>query len=186
MVEPPATFRPPPNASKTVREAWRQQMQDWLAQELDREHVANMQRANAKENIARWRSKFFPERTPEESAIEAAWEGDMEPLRRLHPELAPFLHPPKRPRGPRPNPYKASIAKLAAGFVPRIRKFWQREFGMKNRSQYYEKEISAEAFAAAIGNEWFGPEKPLTFKAITAAAKPSGGHKQPRRKSRVK
>jgi hypothetical protein len=184
VVEPPKDFDPPDARKRKEREAWWWQMHDWLAQELDRQHVANMQRANTKANAARLRAKFRT-LTPEESAIEAARRGgDPEPLRKLYPQFADCIHALPQSRGRRKDPNTAfKPDKIAARFVPRIRALWQQQYKQKNRPESDGK-ISAEAFAAAIYKDWSG--YPLTRDDVQRAAKPSGKHKQPRRKSRVK
>jgi hypothetical protein len=133
----------------------RQKMIDWVNFELDtdpddpveREFLANQERwANA---------------TPEEHKAAVAWvtndgfqiraaeHGNIGPLRKKYPRLAPYLHLPKRSgkgdRFPRARSDYQHRTLLAASDVGRIRAIWKKEYGKKNRPR---GQISAEEIAA--------------------------------------
>jgi hypothetical protein len=152
-------------------------MHHWLADQLDRQHIAAMRTANANPRPVK------PRTLEEKTIANARRRRDPEPIRRLYPHIADFIFPPKGRQG-RPkerskdqNTYFASL-KIAYGFAVRIRKLWQKQYGQQNRPRDDHK-ISAEAFAAAICNEWFGCS--LTTDDVLNY-KPSGKHTQPRRK----
>jgi hypothetical protein len=135
VFDPPADFIPPRNSARRQRQWW-QQMYDWLAQELDRQHTEAMRYANANTQWLWKKIKKHETLPPEEKAIKAARCGDPELLRKLYPQFADCIHAPPRPRGRREDPSKAfKPAKLAAGFVPRIRALWQQQYKKKNRPE---------------------------------------------------
>jgi hypothetical protein len=79
-------------------------------------------------------------------ALQAAEQGDIEPLRRLHPHLAKFLHLPKLKHGTHfKDPAKIRLRNARAD-VQRIREIWQRDYGKTNRprGQLTAEEIVAE------------------------------------------
>lgn len=83
-------------------------------------------------------------------AILAAENGDIEPLRKMFPLLAPYLYPPKRKRGGQSSAPLAGLqTKLvyAVVQVPRIRALWRQHYDKKNRRK---DETSAEWFAARL------------------------------------
>jgi hypothetical protein len=171
MYEPPAEFRLPPNAAPQRQEQWWWQMYDWLADQLDQQNIAAMRTANANP----WRLKRL---TEEERAIAAARNGKPEALRKLYPQFADCICAPKQRRGRKKKQNKTPL-KIAYDFAVRIRALWQKQYGQQNRSMRDDHKISADAFAAALCNEWFGCS--LTTDDVLNY-KPSGKHKQPRRK----
>jgi hypothetical protein len=85
-------------------------------------------------------------------AIAEAEHGNIKPLRRAYPQLAPFLHLPKRERGkrfPKVN-YKVRHAKYE---VSLIRGLWRRHFGRVNRrrGELSAAEIAAERCGVDVG-----------------------------------
>jgi hypothetical protein len=141
--------------------AWEKQMQAWLSQELDTKNIAAVNAASMDWiDFCIWRATL----------------GDMEPLKRFHPELEQFLQPPKRRRGQhKPTERPFFLAKTTAEMAGRIRTLWLRQYG-QNRRQRDER--SAESWAVAIAKEWFETEAAnLTTDAVLAAAKASGKHK---------
>jgi hypothetical protein len=121
-------------------------------------------------------------------AIEAAWSGNMEPLRRRHPELAPFLCPAKLRRGdkrPKLNnkSERETLLSYAAGDVERIRRLWKIHYGKWKRRQ---GQTSAEAFAAMRWTEEFWSRERraiiLTEEDVARACKPSGTPRSARAK----
>jgi hypothetical protein len=80
-------------------------------------------------------------------AIEQAEKGNMEPLRRLLPGLARFLHRPKQKRGKRfPKDKEGDPVTAAASDVKTIRKLWKTHYGKMNRPK--NDPITAEQIAA--------------------------------------
>jgi hypothetical protein len=171
MVEPPAEFRLPPNAAPQRQQQWWWQMYHWLAQELDRQNIASVRAANAKPRQPK-------SLTEEERAIAAARHGDPEPLQKLYPQFADCICAPNQRRGRKKNKNE-NLLKIAYDFSKRIRKLLQKKYDQQNNPPRDDPENSAEAFAAAICREWFGC--PLTTDDLLRY-KPSGKHKQPRRK----
>jgi hypothetical protein len=151
MYEPPAEFRLPPHASRQRQQQWWWQMYDWLADQLDRQNIAGVRAANAK----RWRPKVR-KLTPEEKIIaDARRRRDAEPVRQLYPQIVDFIFPPKGKQGRRKDKNTDfAPRKIAYDFAFRIRELWQEEYGRHKRPRD-DRDISAEAFAAAICREWF-------------------------------
>jgi hypothetical protein len=80
-------------------------------------------------------------------AIEQADKGNMEPLRKLLPGLARFLHPPKQERGKRfPRNKEGDRVTKAAADVITTRKIWKAAYGKKNRPK--NDPVTAEQIAA--------------------------------------
>ncbi|MCK1570785.1 hypothetical protein [Bradyrhizobium sp. 174] len=82
----------------------------------------------------------------EEKAIEAADAGDLSLLRKLHPELAKFLHRSTRKPGRPPRPEDADAVREAAIDARVIRHLWQQSFGKLKRPQ--NDKVTAEQIAA--------------------------------------
>lgn len=150
----------------------------WLDDQLD----VLLSEAGAKRRLQRKlplsieeQQALFPEQS-DEGSIGAAERGDIRPLRRRYPQVARFLHLPKRKRGQRyleadktkkwnkvlNDPHDARLA-LAVMDVRHIRTIWQKHFqGKKNRS----------AHAGEKSAEWFAAERwGLTEDEIAAAMK---------------
>jgi hypothetical protein len=93
-------------------------------------------------------------------AIERAERGDIEPLRKLCPEIAEYIHLPKRGRGKRyslVDPIailnsEHNPIRMAALDAKRIGALWERFYSKRRRGRY---EKSAEWFAAQL---WTGIE----------------------------
>jgi hypothetical protein len=80
-------------------------------------------------------------------AIQQADKGNMEPLRRLLPGLARFLHRPKQERGKRfPRDKDGDPVAAAARDTRTIRKLWKTHYGKTNRPK--NDPITAEQIAA--------------------------------------
>jgi hypothetical protein len=84
---------------------------------------------------------------PDGFEIEAAEHGDIEPLKKKYPHLAPYLRLPKRARGKRFKRAADIREEQAATDVWLIRDLWQEKYGRKNRSMH-QGEITAEEIAA--------------------------------------
>jgi hypothetical protein len=141
----------------------------WLEGKLDELREKDGAKAYARRRTPRTKEEqqaLFPEDS-DEGAIAAAQRGDIEPVRRRHPRLAPFLHLPKRKRGQRyANPIPLSRHELrlalACKDVGRIRTLWQQHYGKQNRKAH-DGETNAEWFAA---KRWL-----VTVDKIMAAMK---------------
>jgi hypothetical protein len=105
-------------------------------------------------------------------ALVAAWGGNMQPLRALKPDLAPFLHPPKRGRGEYrrrrgPDYVPPGFFQLVKEEMKYVDHLWKKYFGRTRR------------------NRLDGPSKldilkaryELTEKEISKLEKPSGRRK---------
>jgi hypothetical protein len=92
---------------------------------------------------------------PQAEAITATKFGNIEPLRKCYPDIAEYIHLPKRGRGKRfPNPMAdCNPIDLAALDAQRIRALWKK-FYPKQRRRRGDK--SAEAFAVEL---WTGYAK---------------------------
>lgn len=98
----------------------------------------------AQKQLARLRTKDF--------AIEQARLGNIEPLKKLHPEYAPFFAPPKRKRGGERRKKTASLfmaqsrLEEAVAEKKRLHAIWMKNYGKKNRpvGQLTAEEIVAE------------------------------------------
>jgi hypothetical protein len=85
----------PPWIASSERE--RERMIDWVERQLDRfpeDYPVYVPSEEHDAQIAAWYAADGPEKI-------AAERGDMEPLRKKHPELARYLHPPIRKVGER-------------------------------------------------------------------------------------
>jgi hypothetical protein len=100
-------------------------------------------------------------------AIEMAWNGRPEALRRFHPDIAGLINPPPRKRGQR-RPQAASPAQKAVADavadVKRIRKIWKEKLGSKNRGED-NKVTAARVAAQRLINE-YGDGEPWTVEAF--------------------
>ena len=78
-------------------------------------------------------------------ALEQADKGDVEPLRRKYPDLAKFIHPPKRKRGQRDFQPNDGL-QVGIQIVRRIRKLWRENYGTDRRKvgQVTAIELAAE------------------------------------------
>jgi hypothetical protein len=101
-------------------------MVDWVNEQLDRES-SNPFLEHVKLVEAMYGGSL-------EEAIERADKGDVEPLRRLFPELARFIHRPRLKRGQRfpKNPETDPVGKAVDDYQS-IRALWRRTYGIKNR-----------------------------------------------------
>jgi hypothetical protein len=113
----------------------------WVNEELDQMTWEEMRKDLSGEN-------GLPPLEHERWAIEQARRGNIYPLRQIHPDLAPFLHPPKLKRGQR-FPKDVGYRPLQAGVkdVKRIRALWNKNYGKKNRPKNHP--LIAEMIAAA-------------------------------------
>jgi hypothetical protein len=82
----------------------------------------------------------------EERAIEQGYNGNIEPLRQMYPDLAMFLHPPKLKRGRPSKGNEGDAVKDAALDVKAIRKLWKKHFKKRNRP--LKDRVTAEQIAA--------------------------------------
>jgi hypothetical protein len=88
----------------------------------------------------------------------AACDGDLGPLRALYPEIAEFIHEPKRPRGQRRSYRKPGVnvwekigaerPDAAVESVRHLREIWRRHYGRWKRR--YDDHPTAEEIAAAF------------------------------------
>jgi hypothetical protein len=108
-----------------------QQKNAWVLDQLDQEeeriHSRFTGRAN-KNDEAIYAQLF----DPVEEAIRSAWRGDIEPLKKLYPKLAPFLVARKRlqDRGPR-----IDSVTLVVNDVKCVRTYGRRMIGLASRSR---------------------------------------------------
>ena len=107
---------------------YRQKITDWTNWQLDRAPFEEI-KPNYMPLPFEWLSNGGPE-------IVAAEKGDIAPLRRKFPQLAAFLHLPKRGHGKR-LPIKQwcdhDPARFAALEVEEIKALWQRHYGKRVR-----------------------------------------------------
>lgn len=111
-------------------------MTDWVLYQLDIQ-------ADFDELESMW-EEGYEHISREQMAIEAADGGDIEPLRKLHPKLANYLHlPPRRReqgrpkmrvRPPESTDDPALRVLVAAQDVEFIKRLWKREYGRQNRT----------------------------------------------------
>src|SRR5262245_39165262 len=115
MTQPPTQFAPPYNASVRTKSEWRAQMQAWLEEEIDKQNIAAVDRANCAGVTL-------------DLAKALARAGDSEMLRALLPNYAEFIHTPPRAKyarkGRKVMPPFSAVAKIGADFAARIRKLW--------------------------------------------------------------
>jgi hypothetical protein len=117
-------------------------MCEWIGRLLDR-RTETTARVATEDFSSRSIEDYF-----EQSAIDAAHYGDIEPLRKRYPHIAQFIHLPREGhRGKYPRRSSGTItcvedAVEAAAFV---RRFWREVYGRKNRSR---DDLSAEAVVA--------------------------------------
>jgi hypothetical protein len=82
---------------------------------------------------------------PDGAEIEAAWRGDIEPLRAKYPKLAPFLAVPAlRARNERDKAWQTGNARIAS-YVKRIQAIWKLHYGHIKRP---EGQLTAPEIAA--------------------------------------
>jgi hypothetical protein len=115
----------------------REALKAWTNARLDEERIArSTAAANKAPNntvpITQW------------LAMLAAWHGKMEPLRALHPDLAPYLHPRKRGRGEHKGRARGWAIQQAVADVARIRAVWKANFRKWKRSDGLAVELAAE------------------------------------------
>jgi hypothetical protein len=94
----------------------------------------------------------------EESALQEAEQGNVEPLRKQHPSLARFINRPRLKRGkhfkkkpPTDRLTPHDRLKEALFELPRVRAFWKKHYGKTNRpqGQLTAEEIVAERWGLA-------------------------------------
>jgi hypothetical protein len=146
-----------------------QEKLDWVNSKLDQleqeaEHSFFTSRENDKENYV----QFFD---PVEGAIRSAWRGNIEPLKKLYPKLAPFLRPHKRLKikGPRVD----EVA-LVANDVKRIRDLWRKYPDQR----IYRAGTDIEIAIDRNSNHSDQYENEVTIDAVLARLKPSGPKKR--------
>ena len=130
MSKPPWDCSKPRDAKKMI---------EWVNIELDRK----------RKPLGGWAEGllgFDPDHV-KKKAIEQADKGNMEPLRKLFPGLARFLHRPKQERGKRfPRNKEGDPVTAAASDVKTIRKLWKTHYGKRNRPK--NDSVTAEQIAA--------------------------------------
>lgn len=120
----------------------RREFERWVNEQLDQIHEAELLAANAGAS----------EITAEDLAVAAARDdGNLEPLRALHPDHADFINQKPPSRGRRRRSFLSLLDReqrlvLAVEDVPRIRALWKRELGHRNRPA--GDELGAEEIAA--------------------------------------
>jgi hypothetical protein len=119
-----------------------QSIVEWVNDQLDRIDTVSKNYMDYGENVLQ-----SDERYVKAQAIEQADKGNMEPLRRLHPEYARFLCRPTQERGKRfPKDGSNDPVRRAADDVPLIRSLWKQHYGKKNRPK--NDPVTAEQIAA--------------------------------------
>jgi hypothetical protein len=117
----------------------RQQMRAWVNYQL-----YEMTKLTGDEWLNIWSLKNL-----DALALQAAEQGDIRPLRKKYPHLAPFLHLPKLKRGEHFKEPAKIWLRHAREDVQRIRAIWRKHFGKVNRPR---GELTAEEIAAERWN----------------------------------
>jgi hypothetical protein len=159
----------PPFKARNERE--RTAMIEWVHGVLDEyfEEFYYYERLSEAEDECRKRGYTRLE-TP--GAVEAARQGDASYLRRLYPEIAEFIHPPRLKRGQkRESPGPWDHVRETANVIRRI---WQARYRKQRR--HPDDGPSAEEIAAAYHG----------LDPSEVSWKPSGRHKPGPRKRRAK
>jgi hypothetical protein len=116
-----------------------QAMFDWVDRILNDEEITLYQSRNQSDDTnLRAKVAALVERDRDAADIEAAWKGDIEPLRKKYPRLAPFLAlPPLRKRNAwhKAHQQEPTVADLIAFDVMRIRALWRKHYGRVNRKR---------------------------------------------------
>ena len=132
-------MQPPDPYDNTAMRVW---VFRTLGAEDDRLTADQLASSTSKQNVqdARdvLRSKKF--------ALEQAAKGDVEPLRRKHPDLARFIHPAKRQRGERGFQSNDGLRLRPLKQCDEIRKLWRETYGSERRKpgQVTAVELAAE------------------------------------------
>jgi hypothetical protein len=133
-------WQPAAGASTAARQRWQREMREWIGQVLDWRTETKIESAN--EYWGRQGSKKHFER----SAIEDARQGNVEPLRKIYPHIAEFIHSPREGRRGKYSRWRGvtaiDAAVEAAAFV---RLFWREVYGRKNRGR---DDLSADSIVA--------------------------------------
>jgi hypothetical protein len=167
----PACERPPwempANGTPAQKKDWRRRFIQWSCERLDERYSAEYERPQVIDKLYPATSRPFD---PVESALESARCGRIEPLRRLYPHLAEFLHVrPGRGKHPRITKYRRiNERQLAAWAVSCVRRVWQGSYGKTNRSiDPTAHDVVAEFIGAIV---W----RRLTGQDVTGLLNPSG------------
>jgi hypothetical protein len=152
----------------------RQAMIDWVIAELVwRDAQLSDYFSQAPQSAYRMSRQAFA-RSQYRSAIDSARYGDLEPLRKLFPEHAEFIHEPPRTRGQHKpkrltgtawiKQYVADTeADLAVRVVKEIREIWREHYKGQFKRQRYHNDVSAEDIA--------GVYLDMTYDEVVAAMK---------------
>jgi hypothetical protein len=111
------------------------------------------------------------------AAVAEAWRGNIEPLKQLYPDAAPFLQAPPPRKRTKVNDIHYDILSLVVRDVHRIRDYWKQHYNETIRN----KKHGTTAVKLAI--EWWDDgsdqyRKTVTEGAIIKKLKPSGPHKR--------
>jgi hypothetical protein len=108
-----------------------QAMYRWVDRILDDEDTANYNQGH--EGCKPHTLQFDPS-ILNASVIEAAWMGDIGPLRKMYPQLVPFLAlPPVRARNAWRKSHELTVTAMLAINVKRINAIWKKHYGHVNR-----------------------------------------------------
>lgn len=110
-------------------------------------------------------------RDPLEWAIRYAWRGDIEPLQKLYPKLAPFLRARKRLKQKVP---RIDDVTLVAKDVKRIRDLWKKH----PDKRIYSATAAAEIAIARWDDKSDEYKNEVTIDTVEARLKPSGPKKK--------
>ena len=153
-------------------------MLEWTCDRLHAQHIAENENnrripSEVLEKAIKEEKEEFYRSFPDFDEREAAYFGDIAPLRKRYPHLAEYLQLPPLERGNKyPKPPQPSASDLAKDTVNRIQKIWLEHFGKRRRR-------SGEGISAIeIAAEFLG----ISTDEINRKMKPSGRHKVPRKR----
>jgi hypothetical protein len=113
----------------------RDELKRWTIERLNDERAEMLAAAQRSREMISHQEMF---------AMVTAERGDLTLLRRLHPNLAPFLQPPRRARGKYKRHARPCALEQAVLDVRRVRSIWRTAFGRWRRSDHLAEEIAAE------------------------------------------
>ena len=162
----------PPYTAKDQRE--RQEMIEWVCQKLledEARPLTPFKNPLSPDYIKKWE-------------IQQAWHGNIKPLQKTYPELAPFLCPPKK-RKQKKDLSRGDDIEWVASDVQRIRNLWQKYYN-KIRRHKTDGESAYEIAVIYFERHPMGARGriPPTLDEVEARLKPSGPSGEKRRKNK--
>jgi hypothetical protein len=128
------------------RRQWRKDMTTWIGNELDWRNEALVNDANAY-----WHGRTDDD---EQFALGAARVGNIEPLRQLHPNIAEFIHLPKKGRRgkyPRRRDGVMPQIDMAVEDVKFVKMLWRELYGRRRGGDLSAEEVVAD-YHKAMGH----------------------------------